>query len=316
MNKPVRIVFGETVKLLANQYNFLACNADTKCCAFEDFGEYYPEREFSIGIAEQNMVGIAAGLASCGNKVVLSTYSNFVILRACEQVRTYICNPKLNVMIMGTHAGLQTGSEGTSHTAIEDIAIARAFPNFTIIQPSDNISAIKLARLALEFEGPLYVRLPFDTVEDIHDDKYNPVIGKIDTIRDFGNDVSIFVTGILLGEVLKAVNDLLSENIKVKVLEVNTLKPIDKNKILEVAYQTRSIVTVEDHLIYCGLGSIIAEIVTEKIPIPIKRIGIQDKFIKSANARDLYKEHKMTAKDIVEAVQEVLKLKGELYGYK
>lgn len=311
--KPVRIVFGEAVKNLANKYDFLACNADTKCCAFEDFGEQYPEREFSIGIAEQNMIGVAAGLASCGNKVILSTYSNFVILRACEQVRTYICNPKMNVMIMGTHAGLQTGSEGTSHTAIEDIAIARSFPNFTIIQPSDNISAIKLAEQAVKFNGPLYVRLPFDAVDDVHESSYEPQIGRIDLLKNYGKDVAIFVTGILVGEVIKAASILLNKGIKVQVLEVNTLKPIDKDRVIKTAIQTKAIVTVEDHLIYGGLGGIISEIVSETAPVPIKRIGIQDRFIKSGNAKDLYRDHKMTCNDIVEAVMDVYKVKGDIY---
>ena len=204
-NVPVRIIFGEEIIKLADEFDYLAVCADTKCCAFENFGTYYPERQISIGIAEQNLIGVAAGLASCGHKTVLATYSTFATMRACEQLRTYVSHPKLDVMVMGTHSGLQSGSEGVSHTAIEDIAILRAIPNMTIIQPSDGVSARALARKALEFKGPLYVRLPFDAVDDINDpDNYEVTIGKANWVKSDGTDVSLITTGIMLNRTLKA----------------------------------------------------------------------------------------------------------------
>lgn len=306
VNKPVRIVFGETLKKLANEYDFIACNADTKCCSFEDFGLEYPEREVSIGIAEQNMMGVACGLASCGNKVILSTYSNFAILRACEQVRTYICNPNLDIMILGTHAGLQTGCEGVSHTAIEDIAIARAIPNMTIIQPSDNISAMALAKEAMNFKGPLYVRLPYDSVDDVHSNDYHPAIGKIETVIQYGYDVALFATGIMLGRTLKAAEILRSVfGISVTVLEVHTIKPIDREQVINIAKRCRCVVTVEDHSRIGGLGSCIAEILSEVLPVYMKMIGINDCFIKSGDAELLYKDNNMLIKDIVQAAVNV-----------
>jgi transketolase len=198
-NTPIRIVFGKEVIRLAEEYDYIAVCADTKCCNFEYFGDDYPERQVSIGIAEQNLIGVAAGLASCGHKVVLATYSVFATMRACEQLRTYVCHPKHDVMVMGTHGGLQTGSEGVSHTAIEDLAVLRAIPNMTIIQPSDSVSARALARKALDFNGPLYVRLPFDAVDDINDEAtYDVEIGKANWVKRGGKDVTLIATGIML----------------------------------------------------------------------------------------------------------------------
>lgn len=306
MNKPVRITFGEEMKSLAKEFEYIACNADTKCCSFEDFGLEYPKREFSIGIAEQNLIGIASGLASCGNKVVLSTYSNFAILRACEQVRTYICNPKMNVVILGTHAGLQTGCEGISHTAIEDIAITRAMPNMTIVHPSDNISAKVLAREVLKYNGPVYVRLPYDAVENVHSDDYTTKIGKIDYVLEYGSDAVIFATGIMLGKCIEAADILQKKySIFIKVLEVHTIKPIDESVVIKEARETKHIVTVEDHSKIGGLGSSVAEITSEHCPVIMKRIGIEDNFIKSGDAKLLYRDNHMLVEDIVRAVHDI-----------
>ena len=220
---PIRIIFGKEIIRLAEEYGYYAVCADTKCCSFEDFGDIYPERQISIGIAEQNLIGVASGLASCGHKVVLATYSVFATMRACEQLRTYICHPKQDVIVMGTHAGLQTGSEGVSHTAIEDIAILRALPNMTIIQPSDAVSARVLARKALEFHGPLYVRLPFDAVEDINDEAtYHVEIGKANWVKRRGKDVTLIATGIMLdrsviGGLGGAVAEVLATNLPVSM---------------------------------------------------------------------------------------------------
>lgn len=311
MNEPVRIIFGKEIIRLANEFDYIAVCGDTKCCAFEDFGDYYPERQFSIGIAEQNLVGVAAGLASCGHKVVLATYSTFATLRACEQFRTYVAHPKQNVMLMGTHSGLQSGSEGVSHTAIEDIAILRAIPNMTIIQPSDGVSARVLARKALEFEGPLYVRLPFDAVDDINDpESYQVEIGKAKWVKHGGKDVTLIVTGIMLDRAINAAAALEKCGIQAQVMEMHTIKPLDKEAILQAARETRAIISIEDHTILGGLGGAVAEVLSTHLPTPMRFIGVQDQFARSGRAEDLYKLNHMTVQDIVDAAKELMTIKG------
>lgn len=231
---PIRIIFGKEIIRLAEEYGYYAVCADTKCCSFEDFGDIYPERQISIGIAEQNLIGVASGLASCGHKVVLATYSVFATMRACEQLRTYICHPKQDVIVMGTHAGLQTGSEGVSHTAIEDIAILRALPNMTIIQPSDAVSARVLARKALEFHGPLYVRLPFDAVEDINDEAtYHVEIGKANWVKRRGKDVTLIATGIMLDRTVKAAKALEARGVNARLWRFIRSSPLTARQLLQ-----------------------------------------------------------------------------------
>lgn len=310
--KPVRLVFGEEIIRLAPQYDFIVCNADTKCCALENFGKIFPEREISIGIAEQNLMGIASGVASCGSKVLLSTYSIFATLRACEQLRTYINYGNLNVTILGTHAGLQTGSEGTSHTAIEDVAVLRTMANMTIIQPFDDISARLLAQKALEFEGPLYVRLPFDALENVFEKEsdYQIEIGKGIMARNDGDDVSLITSGAMVKATLEAADLLSQQGIHAQVLVLHTIKPLDYDAVLAAAEATDAVVTVEDHSVYGGLGGAVAEYLSDVHPCSIKRIGIQHLPIRSGNAKSLYRLHHMTAQDIVKAASDAIKTKG------
>lgn len=312
-NLPVRMIFGQEVIRLAEEFDYVAVCGDTKCCSFEDFGTLYPERQVSIGIAEQNMLGVASGLASCGHKAVLSTYSTFITLRACEQLRTYICHPRQDVLVMGTHSGLQSGSEGVSHTAIEDIAILRAIPNMTIIQPSDGISARILARKALEFKGPLYVRLPFDAVDDFNSkEDYSVEIGKANWLKRDGKDVTLIATGILLVRALEAAKALEQEGIHAQVMEIHTLKPLDREAILQAAAETGAIVTIEDHSIVGGLGSAVAEILATARPTPMRFIGIQDCFARSGDAEALYRANRMTTEDIIQAAKELIEVKSRL----
>lgn len=174
-----RFAFGEELlKIAETNEDFVVFNADTKACGLEKFREKFPHREFSFGIAEQNLVCAAAGMASCGNKVFLSTFAVFASMRACEQVRTFVCYPNLDVTIIGSHTGLQVGGDGATHMAIEDVSIMRAFPNMTVVQPADAFSARALAHVAVSFHGPLYIRLHRNVVDDIYDDTYKFDIGK------------------------------------------------------------------------------------------------------------------------------------------
>ena len=235
-----RMAFGhELIEIAKTREDFVVCNADTKTCGLEKFGTYFPEREFSFGIAEQNLVGGSAGLASCGNKVFLATFAVFASMRACEQVRTFICYPNLNVTIIGTHAGLQVGGDGATHAAIEDVSIMRAFPNMTVIQPSDAVSARAAAHAAVDFKGPLYIRLHRNPVADIHNpDTYQFEIGKSYPILDYGKDLTMFVSGILLKKAMDAAELLRERGVGVRVVDMPTIKPLDRAAVLQAAGET------------------------------------------------------------------------------
>ncbi|MHC1761412.1 MAG: transketolase family protein [Negativicutes bacterium] len=298
-----RMEFGrELIEIAKTNDKFVLINPDTKSHGLENFGVLYPGRAYNFGIAEQNMFGAAAGFASCGHKVFVTTFAVFASMRACEQIRTFICYPKLNVTIVASHTGLQVGPDGATHMALEDISIMRSFPNMTILQPSDAVSAKAAAQAAVDFEGPLYVRLHRDPVPDIHDPAtYRLVIGKATTVRDYGNDVALLVSGILLGKALAAAEQLNGQGIKCKVIDFPTIKPLDDNAVVSAAGTTGAVITVEDHTVLGGLGSAVAEVLGEKCPTRMKRIGIQDAFGESGNPELLYKDHGMTADDIVAA---------------
>jgi transketolase len=301
-----RIAFGKELTSLAAAKDFLICNADTKACALENFGDIYPDRSISIGIAEQNLMGVAAGLASCGHKVFAPTFAVFTSMRACEQVRQFICYPNLNVTVIGTHVGLQVGGDGATHAAIEDVAIFRAMPNMTIVQPSDEVSARAIARMAADFQGPLYVRLHRNPAPDIHGTNYKFELGKAHTVFDNGNDAVMFVSGILLSKAIDAAKRLHDDGFGVKVIDIHTLKPLDEQAVVRAAQQCGAVVTIEDHNIIGGLGSAVAEVLSEQYPARLKRIGIRDRFSSSGDPELLYAEHKMSLADIAEAVKELI----------
>lgn len=297
-----RMAFGqELIEIAKTNQDFVVCNADTKTCGLEKFGKYFPEREFSFGIAEQNLVGGAAGLASCGNKVFLATFAVFASMRACEQVRTFVCYPNLNVTIIGTHAGLQVGGDGATHAAIEDVSIMRSFPNMTIVQPSDAVSARAVAHAAVDFKGPLYIRLHRNPVADIYDPAtYRFEIGKAYTVLDYGRDMTMVVSGILLKKAMDAAEILKGRGIGVKVVEMPTIKPLDRQAVLEAAKETGAVMTIEDHTIYGGLGSAVAEVICQEYPVPMNIVGIQDRFGESGDPELLYRDHGMDVDSIVE----------------
>lgn len=305
---PTRIVFGDSIiEHAGHRDDFVVFNADTKTCHLENFGAIYPDRAYSFGIAEQNLIGAAAGMASCGTKVIVATYSVFLCMRACEQVRTYVCQPGFDVMMLGTHAGLLTGTEGASHIAVEDISIMRAIPNLTIIEPSDAVSARAMAGKALDFQGPLYVRLHFAPVPDVHDPKtYRFEIGKANMLADGEAEVTFLVTGILLGKVLEAVELLKKEGIRANVTEFPTIKPLDEEAVLYAARKTGAVVTVEDNTILGGFGASVAEVLAENHPIPLERIGIRDRFGESGSPDKLYEQNHMTVGDMVSAAKRAI----------
>lgn len=306
MNKSIRLCFGKELMRLAENHDFMVCNADTKSCAIENFGESYPERNYSFGIAEQNLVAAAAGAALCGEKVFLATFAVFASMRACEQVRTFVSYPNLDVTILASHGGLQTGADGATHIAVEDISIMRALPNMTVVEPSDYVAGEQLAAKALDFHGPLYIRFPKAPTPKIHDvSSYEIIIGKANRIRA-GKDVTLIASGWILSRVLEAAELLGQQGVSAAVLEMHTIKPLDEETVLMAADDTGAIVTVEDNTILGGLGSAVAEVLIEKNPVPMKRIGILDQYGESGDPELLYQKNKMTTEDIVAAAIEVI----------
>lgn len=295
-----RMAFGqELIEIAKTNQDFVVCNADTKTCGLEKFGQLFPGREFSFGIAEQNLVGAAAGLASCGNKVFLATFAVFASMRACEQVRTFVCYPNLNVTVIGTHTGLQVGGDGATHAAVEDVSIMRALPNMTIVQPADAVAARAVAHAAVDFEGPLYIRLHRNAVADIYGEDYKFELGKATTVRDYGTDLTMIVSGILLKKALDAAEILKADGIKVRVLDMSTIKPLDTEAVIKAAKETGAVMTIEDHTVLGGLGAAVAEVVVQNQPVPMELVGIQDRFGESGDPELLYRDNGMDVDSIV-----------------
>jgi len=271
-----------------------------------EFKKKFPERFFDMGIAEADMIATAAGLATCGKVPFASSFAVFAIGRAFDQVRNSVAYPKLNVKIAATHAGITVGEDGATHQAIEDIAMVRALPNMTIINPCDEFETRWAILEAAKIDGPVYIRLGRSKIKEVYSEKDTFEFGKGITLRD-GNDVTIIATGIMVGEALKAHDMLKEEGISARVIDIHTIKPIDRGIILKAARETKGIVTAEEHNVIGGLGSAVAEVVAEEVPTTVLRVGVEDKFGKSGKAEELMKEYGLTAEAIVEKVKRVCK---------
>lgn len=267
------------------------------------FAKKFPERFFNIGIAEQDLMGTAAGFATCGKIPFASTFAIFATGRAFEQVRNSICYPKLNVKVAATHAGLTVGEDGATHQSVEDLALMRSIPNMTVINPADAVEAKKAVRAAALYEGPVYLRFGRFEVETVFNDDYKFEIGKGSVLRK-GRDVAIIATGIMVIEALKAAEILKNEGLDAMVVNISTLKPIDEDIILDAA-KCKAIVTAEEHSVIGGLGSAVAEVLSEKMPTPMYRVGIRDQFGQSGKPEELLKLYHLTAQDIAEAAKMV-----------
>lgn len=278
------------------------------------FKEKFPERFFDVGIAEQNMMGIAAGLAAAGKIPFASTFAVFASGRAWEQVRTGIGYPGFNVKIAGSHSGLTVGEDGASHQALEDIALMRTIPGMTILSPADAIETKKAVRAALEHVGPVYIRLSRPASPILFGDEYDFEIGRISRkafLKD-GSDVGILATGYMVAEALKAGDLLQGDGIEAAVVNVSTIKPLDADAIVAIAKRCGAVVTVEDHSIIGGLGSAVSEVLSEKCPVFVERIGTKDVFGQSGSTGELLKAYGMTADDIRKAAMRVIERKGSL----
>lgn len=263
------------------------------------FAKEFPNRFFDMGIAEQNMITTAAGMSTCGKIPYASTFAIFAAGRAYDQIRNSICYPKLNVKICATHAGITVGEDGATHQMIEDISLMRTIPNMTVISTSDDLETKWAVKEASKINGPVYLRLSRLATPIIYDENQKFEIGKAIQIGN-GTDGTIFATGVTVSEALKAQEQLKQKGIEVSVVDVHTIKPIDKEMIIKCAKETEKLVSIEDHNVIGGLGTAISEVLTDEYPVKLIRLGIKDTFGKSGKAEELMKYFKITAEDIVQ----------------
>ena len=294
------------VKLGKMNDDVVVLDADlSKSTKTNDFLNAYPNRFFNMGIAEQNLVGAACGLAAAGKVPFASTFAMFATGRAFEVIRNSVCYPKLNVKIAATHAGITVGEDGGSHQSVEDISLMRSIPNMTVVVPADGIEAEKMIFAAAEFDGPMYIRLGRSAVPTIFEEDYNFEIGKGVVLRD-GNDVTIIACGIMVNEALIVADMLKEENINARVINMSTIKPIDTDLIIKAAKETKAIVTAEEHSVIGGLGSAVSEVVSESNPTIVKKVGMNDCFGESGTPGELLEKYGLTAEKIVEKVKEAI----------
>lgn len=265
----------------------------------------FPERFIEVGVAEQNMIGIAAGLAYSGKIVYTNTMACFTSMRACEQVRTDCCYPNLNVKMFGSGRGLCYGSLGTSHHATEDIGILRSMANITILLPADAREAGKMVAAVAKYDGPTYIGLARIEEPVVYEEDYDFQIGKAITLRQ-GNDVTLIATGTMVVQALDAAQILAQEQIEARVINMHTIKPLDNEAVVKAAKETGAIVTAEDHNISTGLGAAVAEAVVENCPVPMKRIGIPDVYCAIGYFEELMEKYKMSPPHIAEATRKVI----------
>lgn len=263
------------------------------------FAKEYPDRFFDMGIAEANMLATAAGLATCGKIPYASTFAVFAAGRGYDQIRNSICYPKLNVKICATHAGITVGEDGATHQMLEDISLMRTLPNMTVISPSDDTQAKWVIREISKINGPVYVRLARLATPIIYEENQKFEIGKAIQMGE-GTDGTVFATGVTVAEAIKAQEQLKTQGIDIRVVDIHTIKPIDKDKIIQCAKETKKLVSVEDHSVIGGLGSAISEVLTDEYPTKLERVGMQDTFGKSGKAEELMEYFGLTAKSIVE----------------
>jgi len=310
MAKATREAYGEALKYLAeNNPNVVVLDADLSgSTKTSEFKKLSPERFFNVGIAEQNLIGTAAGMAIAGKIPFASSFAMFAAGRAFEIIRNTVAYPKLNVKIAATHAGLTVGEDGASHQAIEDISLMRSIPNMTVINPADCIEAKQAVLKAAEYVGPVYIRLGRMAVEDVYDDSYVFEIGKGVELKS-GNDVTIIATGIMVQKSLKAAKLLSEEGIDARVINIHTIKPIDREIIIKAAKETKAIVTAEEHSIIGGLGSAVIEVLADEYPVLVKRIGVLDTFGESGKPEDLLEKYLLTEANIVHMCKKVIEIK-------
>ncbi len=272
------------------------------------FGKNFPDRFFNMGVAEQDMMGMAAGLAAAGKIPFVSTFAIFATGRAWEQIRQSICLPKLNVKIVATHAGITVGPDGASHQTVEDIGLMRGLPNMIVIAPGDGHEAAAAVKFAVNYKGPVYIRLSREKFPVIYDESFSFEKGKASLLKE-GKDLTFVVCGIMVHIALEASKRLHEEGIEARVINSSSIKPLDKNLIIRAAKETGAIITGEEHSIINGLGSAVTELLAENYPIPAKRIGIEDCFGQTGDSGELMKHFGLTPEALVKAAKDILEVK-------
>lgn len=306
-----RDAYGQELVELGKQHpEIVVLDADlSKSTKTIDFARAFPERFFNIGIAEQNMIGIAAGMATTGKVVFASSFAIFAAGRAFEIVRNAVCYPALNVKVAATHAGVTVGEDGGSHQAIEDIALMRALPNMRVIVPSDGNSTRCLIAEAYKTPGPVYLRLGRSKVEDIYGERiFDPEHANL--LRE-GNDVTLVACGVMVNAALKAAEQLAADGISAAVLDMHTIKPLDEDTLLYWAKKTGAVVTAEEHSIIGGLGGAVAEFLSRSHPTPVVPVGVNDRFGQSGSPDELLKYYGLTSDNIMAAAYQAIALKAK-----
>ncbi len=307
MNSATREAYGAALKELGRTNpDVVALDADlagsTKSAMF---GNEYPDRFFDMGIAEADMIGTAAGLAACGKKPFASSFSVFVTGRAFEQIRNSVCNAGLNVKVVGSHAGPSCGEDGSSHQAVEDIAIMRSLPNMTVVVPADDVEAYSATLALAQHEGPAYLRVARLASPTIHKEGHVFELGKGEVLRE-GDDVTIVACGMMVPRALQAADELCAEGISTQVVNMATIKPIDGDLLVECARHTGKVITIEEGTIVGGLGTAVAEVLSERCPVPVRRIGMPDVFGTSGPGDALLDHFGLNAEHIVEVAHELV----------
>lgn len=303
-----RVMYGKTlVELGERNPKLIVFDADVaKSTNTIQFARRFPERFFQAGVAEQNMMGIAAGVATTGLLPFVSTFAMFAGSRACEQVRTSIAYPRLNVKIVATNAGVEIAGDGVTHQATEDLAIMRAMPNLMVVSPSDPVTTRKAVLAIAEYEGPVYMRLGRQVNAVLYDEDVEFRLGRMLKLRE-GSDIAIIATGNIVEQALRAAAELAKEGIGARVLDCHTIKPIDREEIVRAARETAGIVTVEDHNVIGGLGGAVCEVVAEEHPTIVRRVGLQDTFASSGrDFRMLLAHYHIDCETIIEKARSIL----------
>ena len=305
IKKAIRQSYGEALADLGKKNEkIVVLDADLSSATKTNiFAKEFPERFLDMGIAEANMLGTAAGLATCGKIPYVSTFAAFAAGRAYDQIRCSVCYPKLNVKICVTHSGITVGEDGATHQMIEDISMMRTMPNMTVMTTSDDVETKWAVEEISKIEGPVYLRLARVKTNKIYEENQKFEIGKAIQIGE-GTDATIFATGVTVEQALIAKEELHKQGIEVRVVDMHTIKPIDKEMIIKCAKETKKLISVEDHSIIGGLGSVISEVLTENYPVKLKRIGINDCFGRSGKAEELIKYFGIDSESIKKAVQE------------
>jgi transketolase len=306
--KMLREAFGEALVDFGNEYpSLVVLDADISASLKTgQFAKKFPDRHINFGVAEQNMLMSAAGLATTGLIPLACTYATFASMRACEQIRSLICYSKLNVKVIASHGGIEVGWDGPTHQATEDIAMMRCIPNMTVVVPADATSVRPLLQQIIELDGPVYFRMGRNPVPVIYNQQQKFTLGKAIILQE-GGSVLLVATGNMVTTALEAANLLEKQEIQCSVLDMHTIKPLDQETLLTAADSANFVVTLEDHNIIGGLGGAVAECLSENLPKPLFRIGVRDTFAESGDPKELYKKYQMDTESVVDCITRYFK---------